>query len=180
MAVSLSEILKGMPDNPKTSAQQVRAAREDAGDRRIYVVLDDDPTGTQSVSDLPILTRWDVEDFIWAFESGKTAVYVMTNSRSLSPADAEKVNREVVSSALAAAKECQAELAFVSRSDSTLRGHFPLEPQTIMDEMEKAGAAPADGIILVPAFGDAGRITVDGVHYAGSEKEGFVPVGKTN
>lgn len=179
MAVSLSEILKGMPDNPKTSAQQVRAAREDAGDRRIYVVLDDDPTGTQSVSDLPILTRWDVEDFIWAFESGKTAVYVMTNSRSLSPADAEKVNREVVSSALAAAKECQAELAFVSRSDSTLRGHFPLEPQTIMDEMEKAGAAPADGIILVPAFGDAGRITVDGVHYAGSEKEGFVPVGET-
>lgn len=179
MAISLSEILKGMPQNPATSAQQVREAREAAGDHRIYVVLDDDPTGTQSVSDLPILTSWEVEDFVWAFESGKAAVYVMTNSRSLSPADAEKVNREVVSSALAAAEESKAELAFVSRSDSTLRGHFPLEPQTIMHEMEKAGAAPADGIILVPAFGDAGRITVDGIHYAGSEKEGFVPVGET-
>lgn len=179
MALSLSELLKEMPDTPQIGAHQVRSAREEAGDHRIYVVLDDDPTGTQSVSDLPILTRWEVEDFIWAFESGKTAVYVMTNSRSLSPADAEKVNREVVFSALAAAKECQAELAFVSRSDSTLRGHFPLEPQTIMDEMEKAGAAPADAIILVPAFGDAGRITVDGIHYAGSEQEGFIPVGET-
>lgn len=179
MALSLSELLKEMPDTPQIGAHQVRAACEEAGDHRIYVVLDDDPTGTQSVSDLPILTRWEVEDFIWAFESGKTAVYVMTNSRSLSPADAEKVNREVVFSALAAAKEYQAELAFVSRSDSTLRGHFPLEPQTIMDEMEKAGAAPADAIILVPAFGDAGRITVDGIHYAGSEQEGFIPVGET-
>ena len=179
MALSLSELLKEMPDTPQIGAHQVRAAREEAGDHRIYVVLDDDPTGTQSVSDLPILTRWEVEDFIWAFESGKPAVYVMTNSRSLSPADAEKVNREVVFSALAAAKECQAELAFVSRSDSTLRGHFPLEPQTIMDEMEKAGGAPADAIILVPAFGDAGRITVDGIHYAGSEQEGFIPVGET-
>lgn len=179
MALSLSELLKEMPDTPQIGAHQVRAAREEAGDHRIYVVLDDDPTGTQSVSDLPILTRWEVEDFIWAFESGKPAVYVMTNSRSLPPADAEKVNREVVFSALAAAKECQAELAFVSRSDSTLRGHFPLEPQTIMDEMEKAGAAPADAIILVPAFGDAGRITVDGIHYAGSEQEGFIPVGET-
>ena len=179
MALSLSELLKEMPDTPQIGARQVRSAREEAGDHRIYVVLDDDPTGTQSVSDLPILTRWEVEDFIWAFESGKTAVYVMTNSRSLSPADAEKVNREVVSSALAAAKECQAELAFVSRSDSTLRGHFPLEPQTIMDEMEKTGTAPADAIILVPAFGDAGRITVNGIHYAGSEQEGFIPVGET-
>lgn len=179
MALSFSELLKEMPDTPQIGAHQVRAAREEAGDHRIYVVLDDDPTGTQSVSDLPILTRWEVEDFIWAFESGKPAVYVMTNSRSLSPADAEKVNREVVFSALAAAKECQAELAFVSRSDSTLRGHFPLEPQTIMDEMENAGGAPADAIILVPAFGDAGRITVDGIHYAGSEQEGFIPVGET-
>lgn len=85
MTVSLSEIVKGKPQNPATSAQQVREAREAAGDRRIYVVLDDDPTGTQSVSDLPILTSWEVADFVWAFESGKTAVYVMTNSRSLSP-----------------------------------------------------------------------------------------------
>ncbi|MDU1684786.1 four-carbon acid sugar kinase family protein, partial [Varibaculum cambriense] len=58
-------------------------------------------------------------------------------------------------------------------------GHFPLEPQTIMDEMEKTGTAPADAIILVPAFGDAGRITVNGIHYAGSEQEGFIPVGET-
>lgn len=187
MTQSLPEILVGMPNNTSTSAAQVREARERAKDSRIYVVLDDDPTGTQSVSDLPVLTAWKPEDFTWAFASGKPAVYVMTNSRSLCPAEAEKVNREVVSAALQAAGETGTKLAFVSRSDSTLRGHFPLEPLTIIDEMRKVSgstsgqgeSAGVDGIILVPAFGDAGRITVHGMHYAGSEKNGFVPVGET-
>lgn len=186
MTLSLSEILEGIPPSPGTSAVQVREARAQAQDSRIYVVLDDDPTGTQSVADLPVLTAWEPQDFTWAFAQEKPAVYVMTNSRSLSPADAERVNREVVSAALSAAATTGTQLAFVSRSDSTLRGHFPLEPLTIIDEMRKsggaepgAGASEVDGIILVPAFGDAGRITVHGVHYAGSEKTGFVPVGET-
>ncbi|MDR6639454.1 four-carbon acid sugar kinase family protein [Paenarthrobacter nitroguajacolicus] len=36
-----------------------------------------------------------------------------------------------------------------------------------------------DGIVLVPAFPEAGRITVDGVHYAGSSSDGFTPIGDT-
>lgn len=186
MAIFLPEILAGIPENPQTTAAQVREARQKAQDTRVYVVLDDDPTGTQSVADLPVLTAWEPADFAWAFASGKPAVYVMTNSRSLSPAAAEKVNREVVSAALEAAAATDTQLAFVSRSDSTLRGHFPLEPLTIIDETEKCrrasgetAAKAVDGIILVPAFGDAGRITVHGVHYAGAEKSGFVPVGET-
>lgn len=187
MSQSLAEILAGIPNNTTTSANAVRLARQEAHDSRVYVVLDDDPTGTQSVSDLPVLTSWEPEDFTWAFASGRPAVYVMTNSRSLSPSDAERVTREVVCAALQAAGASGTKLAFVSRSDSTLRGHFPLEPLTIIDEVcRDADASNAreesgevDGIILVPAFGDAGRITVHGMHYAGSEKTGFVPVGKT-
>ncbi|MDK7160764.1 four-carbon acid sugar kinase family protein, partial [Pauljensenia sp. UMB3104] len=72
--------------------------------RPVLVVLDDDPTGTQSVADLPVLTAWEEADFDWALATGSPAVYVMTNSRSLAPADAERVNREVVASALASAK----------------------------------------------------------------------------
>ncbi|MDO5676197.1 MAG: four-carbon acid sugar kinase family protein [Propionibacteriaceae bacterium] len=174
---SFEELLAGKPAVVPVTAEEVAAAREAAGDTTVYVVLDDDPTGTQSVSNLPVLTAWEVDDFRWAFSTGKPAVYVMTNSRSLSPADAEQVNREVVAAALEAADG--APIAFVSRSDSTLRGHFPLEPETLAEGVLAATDTEVDGIVVVPAFGDAGRITVDGVHYAGSKAAGFVPVGES-
>lgn len=177
MTEELSVLLTDHPPVVPVTADEVAAARSAAGDRTVYVVLDDDPTGTQSVSDLPVLTAWEVDDFRWAFDTGKPAVYVMTNSRSLSPADAERVNREIVAAALEAAGE--EPVAFVSRSDSTLRGHFPLEPNTIAEEVLAATGRGVDGIVVVPAFGDAGRITVDGVHYAGSKEAGFTPVGET-
>jgi hypothetical protein len=83
---------------------------------RVLVVLDDDPTGTQSVADLPVLTRWDVADFTWAFGQGKPAVYVLTNTRSLDPAEAAARNEEVVRNALAAAgSPRKLRLGFVSR-----------------------------------------------------------------
>lgn len=176
---NLEELLAGYPEDVHVSAETVRQARVQAEDNTVYVVLDDDPTGTQSVADLPVLTSWEKEDFDWAYSTGKAAVYVMTNSRSLSPHDAERVNREVVRSALASAEESGTTVAFVSRSDSTLRGHFPLEPATISEELETATGAGADGIVVVPAFGDAGRITIGATHYAGSMASGFVPVGET-
>lgn len=177
MTVTLSELLRDHPATVEVTAQEVAEARAAAGERTVYVVLDDDPTGTQSVADLPVLTAWEVADFTWAFGTGKPAVYVMTNSRSLAPRDAERINREVVAAALEAAGDLP--VSFVSRSDSTLRGHFPLEPITIADAITAAGGAPVDGIVIVPAFGDAGRITVDGVHYAGGAQQGYVPVGET-
>ncbi|MBB1511032.1 hypothetical protein H5399_00195 [Tessaracoccus sp. MC1627] len=177
MTVELSDLLTNHPSVVSVTADDVVEARHRAGDHTVYVVLDDDPTGTQSVADLPVLTAWEVDDFRWAFGTGKPAVYVMTNSRSLAPADAERVNREVVAAALEAARDIP--VAFVSRSDSTLRGHFPLEPLTIAEEIRTATGHGVDGIVVVPAFGDAGRITVDGIHYAGSRDAGFTPVGET-
>ncbi|MFY9263184.1 MAG: hypothetical protein GX483_07505 [Actinomycetaceae bacterium] len=176
---TLEELLEGLPADIVVSAEEVQQARANANDTTVYVVLDDDPTGTQSVADLPVLTSWEKEDFDWAYSTGKAAIYVMTNSRSLAPADAEAVNREVVAAALASAKESGTHVAFVSRSDSTMRGHFPLEPNTIGEEVEKATGEKVDGIVVVPAFGDAGRITIKGTHYAGSVATGFVPVGET-
>ena len=105
MTVDLSDLLSAHPPVVPIAADDVADARRAAGDHTVYVVLDDDPTGTQSVADLPVLTAWHADDFRWAFATGKPAVYVMTNSRSLAPADAERVNREVVAAALAAAGE---------------------------------------------------------------------------
>lgn len=150
---------------------------------RVLVVLDDDPTGTQSVADLPVLTRWDVEDFTWAFGQDKPAVYVLTNTRSLDPAEAAARNEEVVRNALAAAGSPEElRLGFVSRSDSTLRGHYPLEPDVIAATVAAVSGEKTDGVVLVPAFPDAGRLTIGGVHYmrgTGDAEGTLVPVSET-
>ncbi len=150
---------------------------------RVLVVLDDDPTGTQSVSDLPVLTRWDVDDFVWAFGQSKPAVYVLTNTRSLDPAEAAARNEEVVRNALAAAGAPDTlRLGFVSRSDSTLRGHYPLEPDVIAATVAKVSGEGTDGVVLVPAFPDAGRVTIGGVHYmrgTGESAGTLTPVSET-
>ena len=155
---------------------------------RVLVVLDDDPTGTQSVADLPVLTRWEVQDFAWAFGQGKPAVYVLTNTRSLDPAEAAARNEEVVRNALTAAGAQESadstatpslRLGFVSRSDSTLRGHYPLEPDVISATVAEVSGEKTDGVVLVPAFPDAGRVTIGGVHYMRDAEGTLVPVSET-
>ena len=171
MSISWDELIRGLPDGPAISAEDVARAGCPA-----FVVLDDDPTGTQSVSDLPVITSWGIEDLEWGLATDALAVYVMTNSRSLDPADAERVNREAVANGLEAARLTGREAAFVSRSDSTLRGHYPLEPDTIAAVLSERGRR-TDGVVIVPAFPEAGRVTIDSVHYAGGVATGFVPVG---
>ncbi|WP_255771452.1 four-carbon acid sugar kinase family protein [Pseudarthrobacter sulfonivorans] len=167
-----ADLLAAFPAEVRIPARLVAdaVAASSAAGPRILVVLDDDPTGTQSVADLPVLTSWDVEDFIWAFGQAKPAVYVLTNTRSLDPAEAAARNEDVVRNALAAAGSPDSadpglRLGFVSRSDSTLRGHYPLEPDVIAATVAEVSGEVTDGVVLVPAFPDAGRVTIGGVHY---------------
>ncbi len=170
-----------IPDPVDVAAGAVVKAREAAP--RVLVVLDDDPTGTQSVADLPVLTAWEVEDFRWAFSHHieglpAPAVYVLTNSRSLDPADVRERTREVVAHAYRAGDDIGVELTFVSRSDSTLRGHYPLETNVITETISEHGGPSTDGVVLVPAFPDAGRVTIGGVHYV-EQGDSLVPAGET-
>ena len=168
--------LRAFPAPAAVSADEVRAASEALGSR--LVVLDDDPTGTQSVADLPVLTRWEIDDFAAVFATEAPAVYVLTNARSLGDDDARLRNLEVAQNALAAAAAAGVEVEFVSRGDSTLRGHFPLETDTLAAAVAAAGGAPIDGVVIVPAFPDAGRITVGGVHYM-RDGDDLQPIGET-
>ena len=177
-----SDVLAAFPAELQIPARQVAeaVAATAATSARVLVVLDDDPTGTQSVADLPVLTRWEVEDFQWALHQGKPAVYVLTNTRSLDPEEAAARNEEVVRNALAAARDGEVRLGFVSRSDSTLRGHFPLEPDVIAATVATESGEATDGVVMVPAFPDAGRITIGGVHYMrGPEAGQLTPVAET-
>jgi uncharacterized protein YgbK (DUF1537 family) len=173
---SLESLLSGAPAPTRVTPSDVRAARA-RGARRL-VVLDDDPTGTQAVADLPVLTAWADDDLRWALSSGAGGVYVMTNSRSLSPADAEQRTREVVRATLGAAAGLGVEVDVVTRGDSTLRGHVPLEPDTVVDELAAAGVG-VDGVLVVPAFGAAGRITVGSVHHLRGADGAYRPVGES-
>src|SRR5699024_2589618 len=112
------------------------------------------------------------------------AVYVLTNSRSLPAAQAVARTREVVAAASAAATRSGVRPVFVSRSDSTLRGHFPAETDALLAALTDQGAQ-VDGVLMVPAFPDAGRVTIGGVHYVrqpsagSSDRPVLVPVSDT-
>lgn len=168
----LSEFPASTAVDPAVIADRVRRAQ------RVLVVLDDDPTGTQSIADLPVLTQWEVADFEWALDTQAPAVYVLTNSRSFDPEIAAQINKEVVTAAVTAARTRGLRPVFASRSDSTLRGHFPLEPDVIAATLDDLGEPHIDNIVLVPAFPDAGRVTIGGVHGMVADGE-FTPVGET-
>jgi uncharacterized protein YgbK (DUF1537 family) len=171
-----SEALSGYPPEVPVSASTVAREAERSGD--IIVVLDDDPTGTQSVSGLPVLTQWLETDFDWAFAEKAPAVYVLTNTRSLMPDDAAERNREIVTNALASASRSATTLRFASRSDSTLRGHFPLETDAIAETLARTNDESVDGVVIVPAFPEAGRVTIGGTHYMRSNGR-LVPIAET-
>ncbi|MUK00506.1 hypothetical protein GM708_00325 [Vibrio cholerae] len=170
----ICEALKGFPPPVDAEAADVRSRRTDA----VFVVLDDDPTGTQSVSDLPVLTSWTVADITWALDQGHPAFYVLTNTRSLPPNETAALNREIAVNALDAAAATGIHLVFVSRSDSTLRGHFPLETDVLARTLADHGGQAIDAVVLVPAFPDAGRVTIGSEHYMLSGDE-LTPVSAT-
>ena len=125
------------------------------------IVLDDDPTGSQTVHSCLLLMQWDVETLRLGLADDVPIFFILTNTRALTPNQAADVTREVcqnLKSAIAA--EGIKDFLVVSRSDSTLRGHYPVETDVIATEL-----GGFDAHFLTPAFFEGGRITRDSVHY---------------
>ncbi len=141
---------------------------------RKLVVLDDDPTGTQTVHDLAVLTEWTVDALARELHSDALAFYVLTNSRSLPAPQADALNREIAANLTRAAAQTGQDFAVVSRSDSTLRGHFPGEVEALAAGLEQA----FDGCLLIPFFIEGGRYTIHDVHYV-AEGDLLIPAGQT-
>ncbi|MFI7504554.1 four-carbon acid sugar kinase family protein [Streptomyces sp. NPDC049687] len=173
--VSEAAVLEGLPPVREVSAADV-AARISGGPR--LVVLDDDPTGTQTVADVPVLTSWTVDDLRWALRQDSAAFFVLTNTRSLSPEDAAARNREVVRALHEAAAAEGTGYVLASRGDSTLRGHFPLETDVLAEELTELHVGAPDGVVLVPAYIEAGRLTVGSRHWMRTA-DGLLPVGES-
>lgn len=124
------------------------------------IVLDDDPTGSQTVHSCLLLTRWDVATLTTALADASPLLFVLTNTRGMDAVRAAAVTREVCVNLKTALADHPGPVLFVSRSDSTLRGHYPVETDVIAAEL-----GPFDATLIAPAFFEGGRITRDGTHY---------------
>ena len=161
----------------RTVKEALRHAKENSPAQKI-VVLDDDPTGVQTVHGVPVYTDWGRETFRRAFLEEGPLFFVLTNSRSLTAADTVRAHTEIAENLAAACRETGREFLLVSRSDSTLRGHYPLETATLRRELEARLPLRFDGEVLMPYFAEGGRYTIGNVHYVRSG-ETLLPAGQT-
>ena len=145
---------------------------------RKIVVLDDDPTGIQTVHDVYVYTDWKQETLEEAFQDQNSMFFILTNSRGMTSVETERVHQEIARNLLSAARRTRKDFLLVSRSDSTLRGHYPLETQTLREELEASGGKRYDGEIIYPFFKEGGRFTLNGVHYV-KEGASLTPAGMT-
>lgn len=142
------------------------------------VVLDDDPTGVQTVHDISVYTNWDKDSIRQGFEEENNLFYVLTNSRGFTEEQTTKAHHEIAEVVDEVARETGKEYIFISRSDSTLRGHYPLETQLLKADYEKNTGKTIDGEIMCPFFKEGGRFTIDNVHYVKYGEE-LVPANET-
>ncbi|UQN28933.1 four-carbon acid sugar kinase family protein [Brachybacterium kimchii] len=122
------------------------------------IVLDDDPTGTQSATGVTVLLDLSEETLERDLEealTGADSVYVQTNSRALPPDEAVALARRVRAAGIAVAERSGEQVRFVLRGDSTLRGHVFAETEVFLEDAV---------MLFVPAFPDGGRTTHDGMH----------------
>jgi uncharacterized protein YgbK (DUF1537 family) len=155
--------------------QSIRAMR--AADGLLLGVLDDDPTGSQAVHDVQVVTVLEEAAYQAAFGAAPVC-FVLTNTRSLAePAAAERATLAARGLTAVAARR-GARLQLLSRSDSTLRGHVMAEVAALQAVRRQAIGVGFDGVLLVPAFLEAGRLTAADIHWARIGPD-LVPVGQT-
>ena len=146
-------------------------------DRKI-VVLDDDPTGVQTVHGVYVYTDWSEESIREGFDSPEPIFFILTNSRSFDSQTTAAVHEEIARRTAKIAKETGKRFLMISRGDSTLRGHYPLETKVLRETLERESGSKIDGEIILPFFLEGGRITIDNVHYVAMD-DSLTPAGQT-
>ncbi len=127
-----------------------------------FVVIDDDPTGSQTVHDCLLLLKWDCSTLVKGFESKSNLFFILANTRSLSENDAKLTIEEICKNlkTVITSQAYEEEIIFISRGDSTLRGHNFLEPIAL-----DSCLGPFDATFHIPAFIEGKRFTINGSHF---------------
>lgn len=149
-----------------------------AKNKKKWIVLDDDPTGVQTVHDVSVFTHWTYENIRRGFEEKNNLFFILTNSRGMTAQQSKNIHEIIAENVEKAAADMGREYLFISRSDSTLRGHYPLETEILREKWETFNNKTMDGEILCPFFPEGGRYTIGDVHYVRYGND-FVPAGET-
>lgn len=176
-----ADTLENIGSAEAAGAEQLLGEAIEGFDKKI-IVLDDDPTGVQTVHDVSVYTDWEEASIRQGFGESSPVFFILTNSRSFSEEETVKAHEEIGRRVCRIAKELKRDFLLVSRGDSTLRGHFPLETETLGRVLEEEQGKTVDGEIICPFFPEGGRFTIDNVHYVkeyAKGKEELVPAGMT-
>ncbi len=126
------------------------------------IVIDDDPTGSQAVYGCPLLLKWDEKTLLKGLAYPSPLLFILANTRSMEEDSVKKTINEIsysIRKAIQKQNLLLEEIFFVSRGDSTLRGHGFLEPKLINERL-----GPFDATFHIPAFLEGCRTTVNGIH----------------
>jgi uncharacterized protein YgbK (DUF1537 family) len=167
-----------LPEIRQEPDARERIRRSHAATGRRIAVLDDDPTGSQAVHHVSVVTVLDEVEYATALDVAGATCFILTNTRSLPAAGAVELNSGVARSLFQLAHRLEVPVDIVSRSDSTLRGHV-IEEVRALDATRRAVTGRGyDGVLLAPAYFEAGRFTAADIHWARIGDQ-LVPVGET-
>lgn len=170
--------VEGLFDRPDQKIIDKLLAGALEGNHKKIIVLDDDPTGVQTVHDVTVITDWSMAGMERGFLTQEPLFFILTNSRSFTEQETVRAHREIAENVLAVSRKLNMDYLIVSRGDSTLRGHYPLETEVLRRTIEAAEGEPVDGEIICPFFREGGRVTVDDIHYVQDQGE-LIPSGQT-
>ena len=157
MKVSKEELFAKIPAVDEATVDAALANERTGFDRKI-IVLDDDPTGVQTVNGIHVYTDWSEESIAAGFAEENAMFFILTNSRAFQASETGAEHWKIAERVAAEAKRTGKEFMLISRSDSTLRGHYPLETATLAHALEESGER-IDGEVLMPFFKEGGRFT---------------------
>lgn len=176
--IAKAQLFSELPELPDTSNLLSRIQKAVDSSNRKVVVLDDDPTGTQTVHGIDVWATWGVEDLKEALLGKASTFYLLTNSRSLGPEQAWQLNQRIAENLCQASRAVGVDFDVISRSDSTLRGHYPGELDALEEILVRDSGLKFDGHLLIPAFFEGGRFTANDIHYV-QDGELLTPAGQT-
>ena len=137
-------------------------------------VLYDDPTGAQTFNNASFLTEWSLDVLLSEYHQPEKVTFLLTNTRAKTEAEAVEINTKLGREFDQLTNYLKIPFSIISRSDSTLRGHFPAE----LDALAEGMGNSHDGIVFIPFFIQGGRYTIDDVQYVADEGM-LMPVGQT-
>lgn len=176
-ARNAQEVLASIPSvDTKLVQQMLKDELRDLNKK--IIVLDDDPTGVQTVHGISVYTDWSLESIEMGFKEDNTMFFLLTNSRGFTAAETEQAHIEIAENIVKVANKVNKDFIVISRGDSTLRGHYPLETEVLKNTVEQNSKVPYDGEVILPFFKEGGRFTIDNIHYVQYDEQ-LIPAGET-